>query len=216
MSTTAALRTILTEIDPSWHGTGNDRIAPELLAAARESALGRRLLARWLAANDVPALLAPQPGAGFGAAALRWPRARMARLIRDLGALAYAPAIRSEVRREPVRRLKQALDNSYLLALDSLVWDGKVQASLGAQLAAEIDQALRASETDQPLFDLLDRRGRAELRLWAERRDPGLADWSRLLLPRGAQDNAPGLVAHLPPDVIERLHTHHGARSLSA
>ncbi|MFD1299916.1 hypothetical protein ACFQ4Q_25160, partial [Lysobacter gummosus] len=66
MSTAAALRTILTEVDPSWHGTGNDRIAPELLAAARDSAIGRRMLARWLAANDAPALLAPQPGAGFG------------------------------------------------------------------------------------------------------------------------------------------------------
>jgi hypothetical protein len=215
MSTAAALRTILTEVDPSWHGTGNDRIAPELLAAARDSAIGRRMLARWLAANDAPALLAPQPGAGFGAAALRWPRARMARLVRDLGALAYAPAIRAEVRREPVRRLKVALDNSYLLALDSLVWDGKVQANLGAQLAAEIDQALRAGD-DQPLFDLLDRRGRAELRLWAERRDPGLADWSRLLLPRELHDNAPTLFAHLPPDVVERLHTHHGARPLTA
>ncbi|MGO4777092.1 hypothetical protein AB4084_16570, partial [Lysobacter sp. 2RAB21] len=152
---------------------------------------------------------------GERAAALRWPRARMARLVRDLGALAYAPAIRAEVRREPVRRLKVALDNSYLLALDSLVWDGKVQANLGAQLAAEIDQALRAGD-DQPLFDLLDRRGRAELRLWAERRDPGLADWSRLLLPRELHDNAPALFAHLPPDVVERLHIHHGARPLTA
>ncbi|MEH6422404.1 hypothetical protein [Pseudomonas sp. CGJS7] len=216
MSTAAALRTILAGIDPSWHGTGNDRIAPELLNAARDSAIGRRLLARWLAATDAPALLAPQPGAGFGAAAVRWPRERVARLVRDLGALAYAPAIRAEVRREPVRRLKSALDNSYLLALDSLVWDGKVQATLGAQLAAEIDHALRASDSDQPLFDLLDRRGRAELRLWAERRDPGLADWSRLLLPRGSFDNAPALVAHLPPEVVERLHTHHGARPLTA
>ncbi|MGH8083489.1 MAG: hypothetical protein ACREP7_23130, partial [Lysobacter sp.] len=145
----------------------------------------------------------------------RWPRERVARLVRDLGALAYAPAIRAEVRREPVRRLKLALDNSYLLALDSLVWDGKVQANLGAQLVADIDQALRADD-DQPLFDLLDRRGRAELRIWAERRDPGLADWSRLLLPRDAHSPAPMLVAHLPPEVIERLHTHHGARPLSA
>lgn len=215
MSTAAALRTILTEADPSWHGTGADAIAPELLAAARDSAIGRRLLARWLAAAHAPALLAPQPGAGFGAAAVRWPRARMARLVRDLGALAYAPAIRAEVRREPVRRLKHALDNAYLLALDSLVWDGKVQLHLGAQLVAEIDHALRV-EDDRPLFDLLDRRGRAELRLWAQRRDPGLADWSRLLLPRALDDDAPTLVAHLPPEVVERLYTHHGARPLAA
>lgn len=40
MSGTAALRTILSEVDPSWHGDGPDRIEPELLAAARNSALG--------------------------------------------------------------------------------------------------------------------------------------------------------------------------------
>lgn len=215
MSASMALRTILTEVDPSWHGAGTDTIDPELLVSARQSPLGRRLLARWLAA-DAPALLAPQPGEGFGAAARRWPRARMARLVRDLGALAYAPAIRSEVRREPVRRLKQALDNSYLLALDSLVWDGKVQAQLGAQLSAELDAALRASETDQLLFDLLDGRGRTELRVWAERRDPGLADWSRLLLPRLTHEASASLGTHLPPEAVERLYAHHGARPLTA
>ncbi|KWS05224.1 hypothetical protein AZ78_2775 [Lysobacter capsici AZ78] len=215
MSGTAALRTILSEVDPSWHGDGPDRIEPELLAAARNSALGRRLLGRWLAAGDAPALLAPQPGEGFGAAALRWPRARVERLVRDLGALAYAPAIRAEVRRDPVRRLKQALDNAYLLALDSLVWDGKVQAQLGAQLNAELDAALRDPD-DRTMLDLLDRRGRAELRLWAERRDPGLADWSRLLLPRALHDPSSTLVAHLPPETVERLHSHHGARPLAA
>ena len=46
-------------------------------------------------------------------------------LSRDLGALAFAPAIRAEVRREPVRQLKRALGNSYLLALDKQVWDGR-------------------------------------------------------------------------------------------
>ncbi len=216
MSRATALRTILAEVDASWHGEGSERIAPELIAPAAGSALGRRLLGGWLAAEAAPALLAPQPGDGFGAAAVRWPRARLARLVRDLGALAYAPAIRAEVRREPVRRLKQALDNSYLLALDSLVWDGKVQAALGAQLAAELDEALRASAEDAPLYELLDRRGRAELRLWAERRDPGLADWSRLLLPRAAQQAIAGIGGHLPPEAVERLYQHHGARPLAA
>lgn len=212
----AALRAVLAETDASWHGQNEDeRIAPELLAAGRESAIGRRLLGAWLAAEAAPALLAPQPGAGFAAAALRWPRARVERLVRDLGALAYAPAIRAEVRREPVRRLKQALDNAYLLALDSQVWDGKVQNQLALQLGEHLDRALRAAD-DAPLYALLDLRGRAELRLWAERRDPGLADWTRLLLPRQVHDEAPALVAHLPPDVVERLHTHHGARPLSA
>lgn len=215
MNSPAALRTILAEVDPSWHDDGPQRIDAGLLAAARDSALGRRLLARWLAAADAPALLAPQPGEGFGAAALRWPRARVQRLVRDLGALAYAPAIRAEVRRDPVRRLKQALDNAYLLALDSLVWDGKVQAQLGAQLFAELDAALRDSD-DRPMLDLLDRRGRAELRIWAERRDPGLADWSRLLLPRALHAPSLSLVAHLPPEAVERLHAHHGARPLAA
>ncbi|MGJ7904803.1 hypothetical protein, partial [Lysobacter sp. 1R34A] len=65
MSASMALRTILTEVDPSWHGAGTDTIDPELLVSARQSPLGRRLLARWLAA-DAPALLAPQPAEGFG------------------------------------------------------------------------------------------------------------------------------------------------------
>ena len=142
----AALRAVLTETDASWHGRGDERIAPELLAAARDSAIGRRLLGGWLAPEAAPALLAPPPGAGVAAAALRWPRARVERLVRDLGALAYAPAIRAEVRREPVRRLKQALDNAYLLALDSQVWDGKVQNQLALQLADNLDRALRMDE----------------------------------------------------------------------
>lgn len=205
------LQTLLAEVDPSWY----DGLAPDLLPPARASRLGRRMLGRWLAAGPAATLLAPSPGEGAVATAARWTRAGMAELIRDLGALAYAPAIRAEVRRDPVRRLKQALDNAYLLALDSLVWDGKVQAQLGAQLNAELDAALRDPD-DRTMLDLLDRRGRAELRLWAERRDPGLADWSRLLLPRALHDPSSTLVAHLPPETVERLHSHHGARPLAA
>ena len=52
-----SLQAALNEIEPSWYATGNgDEIAGELIARARGSRLGRRVLAHWLATGPAPAL----------------------------------------------------------------------------------------------------------------------------------------------------------------
>lgn len=199
-----ALQTLLAEVDPSWY----DGLEPALLSRARESHLGRRLLARWLAAGAASTLLAPAPGAGPLDVVARWPRAGVAALTRDLGALAYAPAIRAEVRREPVRRLKQALGNSYLLALDNTVWNGRVDPAIAKRLAAELDRALAAGEDDSALYALLDRQGRAELNEWADGHERALSEWARLLQPSDAALDP----AHLPEKPFLRVYAHHQSR----
>lgn len=198
-----ALQTLLAEVDPSWY----DGLEPELLSRARDSHLGRRLLARWLASGAASTLLAPAPGAGPLDVVARWPRAGVAALARDLGALAYAPAIRAEVRREPVRRLKQALGNSYLLALDNTVWNGRVDPAIARRLVAELDRAL-ASEDDTHLYALLDRQGRAELNEWADGHERALSEWARLLQPSDAALDP----AYLPEKPFLRVYAHHQSR----
>jgi hypothetical protein len=132
-------------------------------------------------------------------------------LMRDLGALAFAPAIRAEVRREPVRRLKQALGNSYLLALDNTVWNGRVDPEAARRLAAELAQALAAdaaSEDHTALYALLDRQGHAELIEWAGSHERALGEWARLLQPRDAALDQ----ARLPEKAVQRVYAHHQSR----
>jgi hypothetical protein len=208
-----SLQTVLAGIEPAWFA-GADGATPDpaLLARARDSRLGERILARWLAAGPAAALLAPTAQREVGGAALRWPRTRLGPLLRDLGVLSMAPAIRAEVGRDPVRCLKHALGSSYLLALDRSVWDGRVPAASAAALA----EALRAALTtdrglDTPghdaLYALLDHHGRSELRTWAREHDPALGEWVALLHPR---ENA--LPSMLPDPQVRLLHEHHLAR----
>lgn len=203
-----ALQALLAEVDPSWY----DGLEPALLTRAQARPLGRRLLARWLAAGAASTLLAPAPGENrHGDIVAQWPRASVAALTRDLGALAYAPAIRAEVRREPVRRLKQALGNSYLLALDNTVWNGRVDPAIARRLATALEQALAAdagNEADTALYALLDRQGRAELDEWASNHERALGEWARLLQ---ASDVARD-PAHLPEKPLLRVYTHHQSR----
>jgi len=213
-----SLQAVFAEIHPDWyHRADVDAhesapISPTLLQQARDSALGRRMLARWLM-RDVgigAELLAPRPDGAIAAAVLRWPRARLAMLLRDIGALALAPAIRAEVRREPVRQLRRALGNSYLLALDKQVWDGKVPVSTAATLRTGLGAALVGAQ-DAALHDLLDRQGRGELQAWATQRDPALAEWVLLQYPRETAAEA-----HLPQQQVQFLHDHHLARVRAA
>lgn len=207
-----SLQTVLAEVEPGWYAAGEGAqaqpIASELLARARASALGERLLARWLAAGPAPALLAPTPQREIGQAAVRWPRSRLAPLLRDLGVLAMAPAIRAEVGRDAVRRLKQALGSSYLLALDRTVWNGRVPAQTRLALGAALHTALLAGDDEHAaLYALFDRQGRAELRAWAREHDRALGEWTMLLHPR--EDEIPTV---LPAKQVQLLHEHHLAR----
>lgn len=243
------LRTLLAEIDPHWFdgqaddhnddGGSDDRerhagernagddaateeaaIPAPLLSRARESRLGRRMMARWLATDHASTLLAPTLD-DDATPVVRWPRSLLARLTRDLGALAYAPVIRAEVRREPVRRIKRALGNSYLLALDRSVWDGRVADATIARLAERLDAALAAdsqhdgghdggheNRNDTDLLASLDHQGRSELQAWAATHDRALGEWVRLLHPR-----EPRTRTHLPEASVQTLHAHHAAKS---
>jgi hypothetical protein len=209
-----SLQDVFAEIHPDWyrqtglveHDAG--AIAGDLLDRARNSLLGRRMLARWLMRDIGGELFFPRPDGAIAAAVLRWPRPRLAALARDLGALAFAPAIRAEVRREPVRQLKRALGNSYLLALDQQVWDGRCESEVATRLRADLTSALRAGQDAEVLNDLLDRHGRTELQAWAKQRDPALAEWLLLQYPRQS-----GPPAHLPEQQVSFLHDHHLARA---
>jgi hypothetical protein len=214
-----SLQAVFAEIHPDWYhradvdGCETALPADGLLQHARESALGRRMLARWLM-RDIGIggeLLAPRPDGAIAAAVLRWPRTGLATLLRDVGALAYAPAIRAEVRREPVRQLRRALGNSYLLALDKQVWDGKVQASTAAHVRTDLAAVLADAQDDAALHALLDRQGRGELHAWAAQREPALAEWLLLQYPRESP-----AATHLPQQQVQFLHDHHLARARAA
>lgn len=206
-----SLEALLVEVHPRWHHAGEACIDTALLERARSSRLGRRLLAGALADGPASRLLAPSPG-GFRALITRWSRPRLDALHRDLGVLAYAPAIRAEVGREAVKRLKAHLAGSYLLALDRSIWDAKVERELHSRLTSALDAALTAAvSSPDALFDLLARQGRSELQAWADHREPALADWARLLHP--PTDLPP---AHLPEKPLLVVHAHHQNRAIAA
>lgn len=209
-----SLQALLADVDRDWLASPQGEALADagLLARAQGSVLGRRLLARQLAAGAGAALLAPSPGRDAGNVARRWPRATLSALTRDLGVLAYAPAIRAEIRREPVRRMKSALGNSYLLALDQGVWDGRVAPEVLQVLQSRLSDALLpVTVPGDTLFAMFDLQGRAELGAWARQRDPALADWVALLHPRQAL-----VQAHLPEKPVLRLVTHHERRGAVA
>jgi hypothetical protein len=130
----------------------------------------------------------------------------MACLVRDLGVLAHAPVIRAEVRREPVRRLRRLLGNSYLLALDPTVWDAAVERDVQARLSANWERLLQETD-DARLLALFDGQGRSELRGWAAQRDPALGEWVALL-----HESETAGPAHLPEKPVLLLCTHHESR----
>lgn len=211
------LQAVFAGVHPDWFAGagaahGQAGLDDALLERARGSALGRRLLARWLLREaDCGELLAPRPDGALAAVVLRWPRERLGALVRDLGVLAYAPAIRAEVRREPVRQLRRALGNSYLLALDKQVWNGRLGPQFSEPLHPALAAALADPGDDDAIQALFDRQGRAELDAWAIERDPALAQWLRLQHPRGSLP-AP----HLPEPQVRFLHDHHLARARAA
>lgn len=205
------MQALFAGIDSSWYAVGGGSLDQRLLAQAHVSRLGRRMLARTLLqAGAARALLAPTPGMGTPIALTRWPAAKLGRLVRDLGVLAYAPLIRAEVRREPVRRLKQALGGSYLLPLDPTIWDARVAPQVHRRLQDAWEPVLarlQADDGDTALYALFDRQGRSELRHWAALRDAPLGEWVALLHPR--EDAGP---AHLPEKPVLLLATHHETR----
>ena len=206
-----SLEALLAEVDPRWHDAGDEPLDAALLERARASRLGRRLLAGALADGPATRLLAPSP-AGYRGLISRWSRQRLDALHRDLGVLAYAPAIRAEVGRDAVKRLKTHLGGSYVLALDRSIWDARVEPGVQARLASALATGLAAATSSpQPLLDLLEFQGRAELQAWAVQREPALADWARLLHPPAGLP-----AAHLPEKPLLVVHAHHQNRAIAA
>lgn len=150
-------------------------------------------------------LLAPAPKPALDRVVARWSPEKLRSLVRNIGVLAFAPAIRSEVGREPVRRLKLALEKRYLLALDRNVWDGEVPRDVQLRLQQAIRAALDESDPTPALLSLFDRHGCAELRAWAHPRDPAFTEWLALLHPRD-QTLPP---THLPPSAVQQLYSVH-------
>ena len=141
-----------------------------------------------------------------------WPRMRLAPFLRDVGVLAMAPVIRAEVGRDAVRRLKQALGNSYLLALDRTVWDGRVPVDAVTAMGERLKAALSGDAAGHALlYALFDRQGRSELCAWAQDNDRALGDWVTLLHPRESH-----LAVVLPSAQVQMLHDHHLKRGSSA
>lgn len=211
-----SLQAVLAEVEPDWYATADAAcIDASLLARARASALGERILARWLLQDGhAQALLAPNPQRDIAPEAVRWPRAQVALLARDLGVLAYAPAIRSEVGRDAVRRLKQALGNSYLLALDRTVWDGRVEPLAMTRMTERLRAAVTQDDAAHAaLYALLDAHGRSELRECTEPELAAIGEWARLLQPRRSAEPAPTV---LPAAQVWMLYEHHLGRARGA
>lgn len=219
-----SLQAVLAEVDPAWYagaaagaatGAAAHGIDANLLSRARASALGERILSRWLLHDGhAQALLAPNPERDIAREAVRWPRAQLAQLTRDLGVLAFAPAIRAEVGRDAVRRLKQALGNSYLLALDRTVWDGKVEPQALAPMGDALRGAMRRDDASHGvLYDLLDAQGRAELRASDDPELTAIGEWILLLHPPQV---APAATTVLPSPQVRMLYEHHLGRARSA
>ena len=217
-----SLPTVLAEIDPGWYAVATeDVVDPGLIARARASALGERLLGRWLASGPGAALLAPTPQREVGGVTARWPRVRLGPFLRDVGVLAMAPVIRAEVGRDAVRRLKQALGNSYLLALDRTVWDGRVPVDAVTAMGERLKAALSGDAAGHALlYALFDRQGRSELCAWAQDNDRALGDWVTLLGSDGGQRvELSGLTRRSGRSIYEvlrglnlhRVYTHQGS-----
>ena len=206
-----SLYTLLSEVHRDWYSkTGSAKrlinVDAKLIEKARRTPLGQRMLARWLLA-DAPNLLAPHP-AGLSNVITLWSQERINHLVRDLGILAFAPAIRAEIGREPVRILKKALGNSYLLALDKTIWDGNVSRSELAEMRAELNAVLVASDSeDHGLYQVFEKQGRSEFLRWGKTHKQQLAEWMQL---QRAKEQS--VTTYLPDHAVLIVFGHHESR----
>lgn len=202
MAWAALQRAALDGAHPAWFRPLDDA----LLARARASRPGRRLLARGLADGAAPQLFgnlaASLPAALAGQRWLLWPTPALEELALDLGALAFAPAIRRRVERADVLRLRRVLGaRRYADALKPVA--GRDEAGdamrdvLGAALA-----------DDDVLEAMLRRRGWIEWIAFAGARHPVLVERLRLCAaPRtGAERIESGHVVRLLDDAAIATH----------
>lgn len=147
-----------------------------LLAAARSSVLGRRMLARNLS-RRLPALFAPdherwqswQNSEGW----LQWPPSRLESFTRVLGAMALGPALRMIVERRTVLFVRDVIgQDHWRQAQLAAPWQGSPPEAIRLMGAT----ILRRCGTDAvALNEALFERGQVEFIGHAERRHPELA-----------------------------------------
>lgn len=165
------------------HAAWFDGLQPSLVEEARRSAAGRRLLARSLAVSAAPVLFGSVP------AVLpqvlrngRWmllPGATLETLALDIGAFAFAPAIRTRVDRNDVLRLRRVLGaRRYTEAL--------ARHTAATDRADAADGALDAViGCDDRLLDAVRRRGLAEWIAFVAASHPVAVERLRLSAPPG-------------------------------
>jgi len=183
-------RETLTRVHASWV----PGIPAELLAVARERALGRRWLAKPLAAVS-PALLARPAPSDSRSAALLVRAGWLMPLLRvslecalDLGSLVLGATVRRIVKRSAVVKLRTALGaERYNRILSS---QGPVTSSSTAPLVDE-----------DSLIERLTRGGAAELIAYADRLHPAWGESFKLTFERAwfSSSSPPELL----PDIVE-------------
>jgi len=157
----------------------------ELVERARASALGRRMLAQRLQSESQPlftlesaddcAWVTQHPWALFSGERLRG-------TAFDLGALAFAPALRSKVNRRDVLALREALGIARLsFALAADPWQGAAAPEAVSHCAmAGLARVLGKPEA---IAELVRQRGRIELYAYSANLHPLLGERIKLAFP---------------------------------
>jgi hypothetical protein len=196
-------RVALDGAHPAWFRPLDDA----LLARARASRTGRRLLARGLLAEGAAPQLFGNLSASLPVALadqrwLFWSTPVLEELALDLGALAFGPAIRRRVERVDVLRLRRVLGaRRYADALKPAAGRGEASDAMRDVLGA-------ALADDDLLAAMLRRRGWMEWIAFAGARHPVLVERLRLCAaPRtGADRIESGGAARLLDDAAIATH----------
>jgi hypothetical protein len=156
MSWAVLQRVALDDAHPAWFG----EMDAELVDQARRSTWGRRLLARSLARHAAPVLFGSLPAVVPQAlSSNRWmllPGDQLGALALDLGAFAYAAAVRTRVERMDVLRLRRVLGRQRYAQTLASVEAGTVST---LKMESALDTALAS---DGQLADVLYQRGLSE------------------------------------------------------
>ena len=163
------------------HATHFGELPPALLDPARQSVLGRRVLAR-MAMHRVPVLFAPDQERwqawDSSESWMRWTPSRLQAFTRTLGALSLGPALRVIVERQAVLFVRDVLGtDAWRQAQLALAWKGNPPEAIRQMGAALLH---RCGRDAQALLAAIDERGRIEFIGHAERRNAELA--TRLVL----------------------------------
>ncbi|MCH9827443.1 MAG: SctK family type III secretion system sorting platform protein [Gammaproteobacteria bacterium] len=173
----------MSDLHPSWAPT----LAPELVLAARERAIGRRWLARQITASELLGNVTPITLSG----GWRWllkPLSEFSDLLLDLGGIVLAPRLRTVVERKPLALLREVLGEArYQRVLKH--GGGSAAPLVGDAAAALPDDA-------EGLREVLRRQAAIELQAQLQGIDRALSERLALALPR---DWA------LPPSTAARL-----------